>query len=203
MGKIYLTCGVKDCTYMTSVTNSKLDLRHPLSLSELATVKDKNAKTTLRFWMRKHYNTEHNEIAYPREIEKRVAKGKRAPDSSEELPEQEEDDSDSDSRSAGKEPGIPSRSAGSIPGIPVILFPLQPSAEWKKTIKWAELPKVMEPFCSSVERSIKRRVEIMPEMDKQSKLVNDKFTSALAAIKPAMDEMEMEIQVFMNAPPYT
>ena len=38
-------------------------------------------------------------------------------------------------------------------------------------------------------------MEIMPEMDKQNKLVVDKFTMALAAIPPAVAKMEKEIQV--------
>ena len=41
-------------------------------------------------------------------------------------------------------------------------------------------------------------MEIMPEMDKQNKLVVDKFTMALAAIPPTVAKIEKEIEVGLS-----
>ena len=70
--KLNIHCGVKDCSHIMTV-NSKLN-KSWISLSELSTLNDRTTETTVRFMMRKHYDTEHNEVAYPKEIEKTVRK---------------------------------------------------------------------------------------------------------------------------------
>ena len=237
--KLNIRCGVKDCSHIMTV-NSKLN-KSWISLSELSTLNDRTTETTVRFMMRKHYDTEHNEVAYPKEIEKTVRKKTTQEEESEsevrKKTTQEEESEECFSTSVEDVedevlpglskipvedevlPGLPKIPVEDevlprlpkipvedevLPGLPKILpiaFPapdsrfagMQP-VEQKKT-KWAELPKAMQPFCNSVERSIRRRVEIMPEMDKHNKLVVDKFTKALAAIPPAVAKMEKEIQV--------
>ena len=186
--KLNIRCGVKDCSHIMTV-NSKLN-KSWISLSELSTLNDRTTETTVRFMMRKHYDTEHNEVAYPKEIEKTVRKKTTQEEESEEC------------FSSGCSGGAREDEAEDevLPGLPKILpiapiAPLEQSGNEQKKTKWAELPKAMQPFCNSVERSIRRRVEIMPEMDKHNKLVVDKFTKALAAIPPAVAKMEKEIQV--------
>ena len=210
--KLNIRCGVKDCSHIMTV-NSKLN-KSWISLSELSTLNDRTTETTVRFMMRKHYDTEHNEVAYPKEIEKTVRKKTTQEEESEsEVRKKTTQEESEECFSTSVEdvedevlPGLPKIPVEDevLPGLPKILpiaFPapdsrfagMQP-VEQKKT-KWAELPKAMQPFCNSMERSIRRRVEIMPEMDKQNKLVVDKFTTALAAIPPAVAKMEKEIQV--------
>ena len=229
--KLNIRCGVKDCSHIMTV-NSKLN-KSWISLSELSTLNDRTTETTVRFMMRKHYDTEHNEVAYPKEIEKTVRKKTTQEEESEsEVRKKTTQEESEECFSTSVEdvedevlPGLPKIPVEDevlprlpkipvedevLPGLPKILpiaFPAPDSrfagmqsgkpeqpVEQKKT-KWAELPKAMQPFCNSVERSIRRRVEIMPEMDKHNKLVVDKFTKALAAIPPAVAKMEKEIQV--------
>ena len=210
--KLNIRCGVKDCSHIMTV-NSKLN-KSWISLSELSTLNDRTTETTVRFMMRKHYDTEHNEVAYPKEIEKTVRKKTTQEEESESEVRKKttQEEESEECFSSGCSGGAREDEAEDevLPGLPKILpiaFPAPDSrfagmqsgkpeqpVEQKKT-KWAELPKAMQPFCNSVERSIRRRVEIMPEMDKQNKLVVDKFTTALAAIPPAVAKMEKEIQV--------
>ena len=126
--------------------NSKLN-KSWISLSELSTRNDKTTETTVRFMMRKHYDTEHNKVAYRKEIEKTVRKKTTQEEESSEMVDCSSGAKDDcsiapvkqEQEQATDDP-LEQEDVVVLPGLPKILMQSKPEQPEQKKNKWVELP---------------------------------------------------------------